>query len=178
MAKLRVKNLKKVQTQIRKKFTKALRQKDIQKEVGKIIVDDIQDNSVGKASAATKAWRRYYEPANKPLDPKYDIDEINFTFTGKLMNDLRNNVVTDFKSGQISYVIEHSNKKYPSYKKPKRKTRRKKGSKKPKASKRFTFKSLYEQIRSLDFSYDYLIFSNEVKADILKFIRKKLSKIK
>jgi len=174
MAKLRVKNLSKVRTDIRKRITKALRDKSIREGVGEIIVDDIQNNPVNTASQATQAWRKYYEPANKPLDPKYDIKDINFTFTGRLMKDLRENVKAQFNKGSVEYVLEHSNKKHPKYKKPKRKTRRKTSAK---PAKSFTYKQLYEQIKSLNFSYDYLIFSNEAKRDVINFIKLKIRKL-
>ena len=50
MAKLKIMNLKQVQTAFRKKIIKELRSKEIRIGVAEIIVDEIQDGDFGRPS--------------------------------------------------------------------------------------------------------------------------------
>jgi translation elongation factor P/translation initiation factor 5A len=123
MAKLRVKNIKKVISTFRKEVIKVARSKETRMEVGEIIVEDIQDNPAATAGPVTRDFREFFEQFNT-TDPKYNRSLINITFTGELMKDLRNNVKVDTTSGQIEYIIEQSNKKHKNLKgEPDRKTK-------------------------------------------------------
>lgn len=114
MAKLRVTNLKAVQSNVRKEITKAARAKEIRQGLGEIIVDHIRDNPLGSASPVTQDFREFYEQFNK-THPKYRRPQINITFTGELLEDLKNNVKVDTTSGEVKYIIEQSNKKHKNY---------------------------------------------------------------
>jgi hypothetical protein len=115
MAKIKVKNLNKVQSSLRKKIRKALRSPNIREGVGEIVVDQIQDDSVPVQSEATIAWRKYYEKANE-TSPRYNRSKINFTFTGDLLKDLMKNVKARFDLNRAEFIIEQSNKKHKKYK--------------------------------------------------------------
>lgn len=166
MAKLKVKNLKSVQSSIRKEITKALRSKEIRQGVGEIVVEDIQENTIAVSSSATIAWRKYYEKANK-LSPKYTRRNINFTFTGDLLKDLMNNVKAKFGGGKAEFILEQSNKKHKKYKKPNGKTSK---------GRALSHKEIQENIYKISTKYHYLKFTKKAKDGVLKFIREELFK--
>lgn len=164
MAKLKVKNLSKVQISIRKEITKALRDKDIRDGVGAIVVDQIQKEPIPVSSKVTLAWRKYLEKGNQ-VAKQYKRNFINITFTGELLADLKNNVKASFTAGKAEYVIEQSDKKHKKYKKPNGKTV--KGERK-------TYKEISEFV--IDKGYNYLTFSSKSKKRVIEFIKKELFK--
>ncbi len=117
MAKLKVLNLKKVTSGIRRDITKALRDKEFRDGIGDIVVNEVKETTLGSAKDGTLAWRKYLEKGNA-TDPKYNRNKIKALFTGELLNDLRNNVRLDLSSGGASFTIEHTDKKHKKYKKP------------------------------------------------------------
>lgn len=188
MAKLKILNLKQVQTALRKRITKQLRSPEIRKGVAEIIVSDIKDSNLGTPAKFTKEMREYLEPYNK-TDPKYRRGKISANFTGELLQDLINNVKAKFGSGKASYVLEHSNKSHKPYKQGKGKARfskkktfketrfdKKTGSfKQVNKTSKIPYKFISTQlIKRL--GYDYLKFSDKTQDKVIKFIREKVFK--
>lgn len=163
MAKLRVKNLKQVQSNIRKSIIRAARSPDIRQGVADTVVDQIQKET-SAASAATKVWRKYFSKKNK-TDPAHIPDKINITFTGEQLKDLKKKPLVDTTGGKIQYIIQHTQGKHKKYKKPNGRTT--KG-----AAKKYT--EIYEYLK--DMGYDYLTFSSKSKARVIKFIRANIFK--
>lgn len=166
MAKLKIVNLKKVQTRLRLKITKQLRSKEIRKGIAEIVVEDIQDKTY-TASDATQSWRKYLEKGNE-TDPKYSRSKINITFTGELLGDLIKNVRAKFGGGKSEYIIEHSTGKggkHKKYKKP--------NGKAPKGKAK-TYKKISGYVQGL--GYDYLKFSDKTQSKVIKFIRDRVFK--
>jgi len=163
MAKVKVTNLSQLGTELRKKVTKSLRDESFRKGIGEIIVDQIQDEPVPVTSKATKAWREYLEKGNKPLSPKYDPENINITFTGEQLNDLKSNVKTRVGSTRAEFVIEHSTKLHSKYRKP---------NGKPVIGSRKTYKQISEFIIAK--GYNYLRFSRKSKDRVAEFIQERL----
>lgn len=164
MTKLRITNLKQVQTSIRKEIIKVLRDESIRDNVGKIVVDEIRDEKFPVTSQVTKKWREYLEKGNKTHE-KYNRNYINLTFTGELLNDLRGNIKARFTKGKAEYIIEHSNKKHNKYKKP---------SGKPLKGTKQSYKKIGEYLFLL--GYPYLIFSNKSEKKVLKYIKEAILK--
>jgi hypothetical protein len=164
MAKLKVLNVKKVESQIRQDIRKILRDKEVRDGVGKIVVDGIRDTNFADAGKATKAWRKYLEEKN-PTHEKYSIEKINITFTGELLNDLIKNVKAAFTGSNSEYVIEHSEKLHKKYKKP---------NGKPTKGKAQKYKAIQKFIEKL--GYEYMVFSDKSKDNVLEFIRKQIEK--
>jgi len=163
MAKLKITNLKQIQTKLRFKVTKALRDPEIRKGVAEIVVSEIQKDS-SPAGKVTQKWREYLEQGNT-TDEAYERSKINITFTGDLLRDLITNVKAKFGSGKSEYIIEHSKNKHKKYKKPNGKLS--KG--KPKTMQEI---SGYVQ----DLGYDYLKFSDNTQSKVIKFVRDKVFK--
>lgn len=163
MAKVKVLNLDKVQSRIRQQITKALRAKEIRKDIGQIVGDEIQKTNFGAASKNTVNQRKYLEKYNK-THPSYSRDKINITFTGDLMDDLRGNVLLDTDGGKIKYVIENSEKKHKRYKNKKGKG----------IGKQQTHKEIADHVLKL---YKFDKFSQETINKLLKAIKDNLSKI-
>lgn len=166
MAILRIKglDLKKLETSIRLDFTKALRSKKLQDEIGDAIVDQIQKEPKPVRSAATKAWRKYLEQ-NNTTDPAYRRGKINITFTGALLADLKDSIVTDFNKGLVSFVMRHSSKTHAKYLKPDG------GKLKGKSQ---SFKDISGHIIKL--GYNYLKFSATSKKRVVAILKKELKK--
>lgn len=162
MAKLKITNLKQVQTKIRQDLTKILRSKEVRQTVGEIVVSQIQEEITPVTSEKTIAMRKYYEKKNK-TSAKYMREFINITFTGELLNDLMKNVKARFTGGNSDYVIEHSDKTHKKYKKPNGKTTG--GSPKK-------YKEIQGYLEKL--GYDYLKFSDKSKERVIEFIKKSL----
>ena len=165
MAKLKIKNLKQVKSNIRKSIIRAARSKEIKQGVADTVVDQIRKEAINVRSSATKAWRKYLERGNQ-THPDYDRDKINVTFTGEQLDDLKKNPLIDTTDGKIEYTIQHSKKgKHKKYKKPN--GRLVKGSAKT-----------YEEIRGYlkKLGYDYLTFSSKSKKRVIKFIRDNIFK--
>jgi len=188
MAKLKILNLKKVQTSLRKQITKELRSKEIRTGVAEIIVSDIKDSNLGTPAKFTKEMREYLEQFNK-TDPKYRRGKISANFTGELLQDLISNVKAKFGNGLATFVLEHSDKDHSPYKQ---------GKGKSKFSKKKTFKETRFDKKSGSFKqvnkavkvpysfistmiikkhgYDYLKFSDKTQSKVIKFIRDKVFK--
>lgn len=164
MAKLKVKNLKQVQSKIRKSIIKAARSPEIKQGVADTVVDQIRKESTAVKSPATKAWRKYFEKKNR-THPSYNRDEINITFTGEQLDDLKKKPLVDTTGGKIEYTIQHTGGKHKKYKKPN--GRLTKGTAKK-----------YEEIRGYlkKIGYDYLTFSSKNKKRVIKFIRDNIFK--
>ena len=160
MAKLRVKNLKQVQNKLRRSLLKPLRAKATREGVGSIVVDGIRESDYGRPSESYREWREDNEGLNK-THKQYNIDKINITFTGALLDDLQKNVVLDSSDGATSYVIEQSEKLHRGYRTKKGKT------------KRSTFKKIGEGVSKY---YEYLTFNSKSKKKVLAFIRKQIEK--
>lgn len=160
MAKLKIMNLKQVQTAFRKKIIKELRSKEIRIGVAEIVVDEIQDGDFGRPSEPYREWREMNDGINK-TSPKYNRDKINITFTGELLKDLVKNIKAKFSSGNTSYVLEHSDKQHKSYKTKSGKTKQ----------------SSYRDIsKGVQKNYEYLKFSDKTQSKVIKFIRDKIFK--
>jgi len=172
MAQLKIKNLKQIETSIRKRITKELRSKEVRRGVAQIVVDDIKDGSLGKPAEFTKDMRQYLEQFNK-TDPRYRRGKISINFTGELLQDLINNVKAKFGSGKSSFVIEHSNKTHKPYKQGKRKLKfsKKKIPKSDRVTYSFISNNLINRL-----GYNYLKFSDNTQAKVIKFIRDKIFK--
>jgi hypothetical protein len=158
MAKLKVKNLKQVQTSLRMKIRKELRKKDVSKGVAEIVVGEIQDGDFGRPSDSYYDWRETNDSRNK-THKKYDRDKINITFTGELLKDLIKNVKASFSGSKSEYVLEHSDGMHKAYKTSKGKT------------KRSTYKKISEGVQRY---YPYLTFSDKTQSKVIKFIRKEV----
>lgn len=165
MAKLKVTNLGKIKTSIRKAVIKAARDPEIRSGIGEIVVDDIQDNPVATAGQTTQMFREYLEQFNT-TDEKYKRPKINITFTGDLMKDLKQNVKSDIQGMQVSYIIEQSNKIHKNLKT---------GSKKKKGGKprqKFTHKEIGQFVEQK--GYNYLEFTKRLLDKLSQFIQNKL----
>lgn len=160
MAKLRVKNLSQVQNKIRRNLTSSLRKKTMRDGVGKIIVDEIRESDFGRPSDRYRDWREDNQSLNN-THKKYEIDKINITFTGELLDDLQKNVKLNSTTGNAEYVLEHTNKMHKAYKTQKGKT------------KRTTFKKISEGVLRY---YKYMTFSSKSKKKVLQFIKENLLK--
>lgn len=165
MAILRVKNLRSIKSQLRKRITKALRDKKIRSGVAKIVVRNIRKETIPVKSKATIAWRKYYEKANK-THGSYNRKKINFTFTGDLLNDLISNVKAKFSKGKALFVLEQSKKKHKKYKKPDGKTSK---------SRALTHAEISDIIIH-KLGYKYMTFSKKSENEVLAFIKKELFK--
>ena len=171
MAKVKVGNLKKIKSQLRKEIIKGLRDKEVRREIGNFIAEGIKDNfNEPVTSKKTLAFRKYYERANT-TDPKYNRLKINITFTGELLKDLMNNVKFKSTAGKASYEIGHSDKQHKLYKKPK-------GVKKRKKTKGKRERSTYKEIQGYieKNGYDYLDISEDLGRELVKFIRRTVEK--
>lgn len=164
MAVIRIKNLKQVQTAIRKEITKGLRAPEIRNGVGEIVVDQIQKEPIPVRSKATIAWRKYLEKGNK-TSSRYSRGRINITFTGELLNDLKNNVKARFGAGKAEFVISQSKKKHKKYKKP---------DGKPVKGVAQSYEAIGDFLAAK--GYNYLTFSSKSKKRVIQFIREKLFK--
>ena len=163
MAKLKITNLKQIQTKLRFKVTKALRDPEIRKGVAEIVVSEIQKDS-SPAGKVTQKWREYLEQGNA-TDKAYKRSKINITFTGDLLRDLITNVKAKFGSGKSEYIIEHSKKRHKKYKKPNGKLSKGKAK---------TMQEISGYVQ--DLGYDYLKFSDNTQSKVIKFVREKIFK--
>ena len=78
MAIIKVKNLKKIQLQIRKKITQALRTKEMRSGVGNVVVEEIRKGDFGAPSEGYRQWREENDGLNT-THPKYERNKINKT---------------------------------------------------------------------------------------------------
>lgn len=158
MAKVKVTNLRKVNTAIRKKITKAARDKEVREAVGEAVVTGIQETRFSAPSMRTLEWRKRYDKLNK-TDKAYKRSKINITFTGELLNDLKNNVKVSSTTGAILYIIEHSKKLHKKYQGVTKKI----GS-------RSSYSDISKGIQS--HGHNYLEFSPKTLKRVLKEFRK------
>lgn len=163
MAKLKIKNLKGIQSKIKKAIIKAARSPEIKQGVADTVVDQIRKES-SAASAATIAWRKYLEKGNQ-THPDYRQPKINITFTGEQLDDLKKKPLVDTTGGKIEYTIQHTGGKHKKYRKPNGKPA--KGS-----AKKYT--EIQGYLKKL--GYDYLTFSGKSKKRVIEFIRKNIFK--
>lgn len=163
MAKVKVLNLKKVQTKLRKEIVKSLRDPSIREGIGEIYVDAVQDKKTPVKSKATKKWREYLEKGNT-TSSKYSKANINLTFTGELMEDLKKNVKVKTTAKIAEYKIAQSDKLHKRYKNPKGKGigKRQKYS----AISGYLLKKGYDYLDS-----SYLKDNDKVTEKMIKFIK-------
>lgn len=172
---------RKLKAKFKKVINNTLRDKALRLKIGKVIEQDIRDNFGGNmsvlASQTTREFREYFEQFNK-THPDYRRPKINITFTGKLLEDLANNVKAD--TTKLSFIVAHSNKKHPGYKdggrtfKPRTvqvtslKTR-----KTTNRQQKRTYKEIGEFV--VDNGYDYLTVSDRAEKIILDLIKKRIT---
>ena len=164
MATLKIKNLNKINTQIRKQITKAARSPQIRAGIAEIVVDQIQKEPIPVTSKATKIWRKYLEQRNN-TDKAYNRNLINITFTGDLLKDLAKSIKASIGAGKIEYILQHTDKKHKKYKKPNGKST--KGEAK-------SFKFISNEI--IKKGYNYLVFSKKSNERVLKFFKENIFK--
>jgi hypothetical protein len=162
MARLKVKDLKGVKSAIRKEITKELRTKETRETIGEIVVESIKDDPQGLPAPSTLDWRRRYDPLNN-TDPKYNRLSINFTFTGKLLDDLKRNVRQAVERGKILFIFANSDRKHPKYQGVTKKI----GSRSP-------FSEIEKGLRSL--GYQYPRINDGAVRDVTETVRKRLLK--
>jgi hypothetical protein len=162
MAKVKVKGFKELRNLVGRRakiaINKTIRDKTLRDKIGVLIVDYIRNNFSEVPAPATIAIRQYLEQFNT-THPTYKRRKINVTFSGALLDDLKNNVKAD--TTQLAIVIEHSQKKHPGYKTGSGKT------------KRVSF-SLINQYLVNDMNYDYIKVDDKTKDKIVKLIRKEI----
>ena len=179
MTKLRITNLKQVQTSIRKEVIKAIRDKNTLKEVGEVVVEEIRNNPMGKAGETTRAFRQFFEQFNK-THQKYKRSDINITFTGELLNDLKKNILGRFGQSKAEYVIEHSNKNHENYKSggafkdKKVEVTSLKTRKTRKVTQKKSYKYISKQI--IKKGYDYFNLSKRSETRVLEVVKKAILK--
>lgn len=167
MAKVKVKNLKNVTSNIRLKITKELRAPEFRTGVGDIVVEEIKKTNLGSPSEATKAWRKYLEKGNT-TDKQYNPGQIKALFTGELLEDLRKNVRLSSTKGAIEFIVEQTDKLHKKYKKP---------NGKPTKGRRQTFKQIQSFLEALGYNYITNAKNKQTtQKKILDFIRKELFK--
>jgi len=171
MATVKIGSIKGIKAKLRREITRQLRSRDSRDVVGRTIVDGIKDTTLAIAtSEATLAFRKYYEKANA-TDKKYDRTLIKAVFTGELLEDLVKNTKLKTSDGNISYLVEHSDKLHKKYKKPAVKRKRKK---KGAVSKRQTYKTIQGYLS--DLGYKYLDVSKSTGQKLIKKLREAVEK--
>ena len=114
MAKVNFKGIQKVQSTIRKEIVKELRKKETRQEFGALVIRGIKDTTLGAPKDSTLKWRERYDRLNN-TDKSYQRNKINLTFTGDLLEDLKNNIRVNATGKQVAFEIENSNKKHRKY---------------------------------------------------------------
>lgn len=159
MAKVKILNIDKVSTSLKKEIKLAARSEDLRQSIGETVVKDIKKKNFGTPQESTIKWRKKNEKFNQ-TDPSYGRSRINITFTGELLEDLKNNVRTDTTGGEIKFEIGHSSKLHKKYNKQGGKA----GGK----------RSTYQEISSgiIDkWGHNYLKFSDKTLRKVLKLVR-------
>jgi hypothetical protein len=164
--KIKVKNLKNVASKIRKDIIKALRDSDLREEIGQLYVDEVQKERK-PAGNVTQEFRKYLEKGNQ-TDSQYSRPNINITFTGEQLEDLKKNVRAKTTGSSASYEIAQSDKLHKKYKKPDGKNTK---------GKRQKFSEIAGHLK--DKGYDYLSFKyfsnvDGLKDKMIKLIKKRL----
>jgi len=172
MAKVKVLNLDKIRSDIRKKITLALRDETIRTGIGEIVALDIKETKdFGTPAESTQKWRARYEKSNT-TDEYYQRNKLNAVFTGELIEDLKNNVRLSSTKGDISYEIKQSDKFHKPYKSP--------SKKKKSSSKSNVTRPKYSDIQNWminNYNYNYLKIEDFTIKKLVTFMRKALEKI-
>lgn len=167
MAKIKIKGVeeasKKLSRNLRIEMNKIFRNPVLRKNVGQIIIDDIKKNvNFGTPSERTRKWREVYDKLNT-TDPAYSRNKLNATFTGELLEDLKNNV-KGFPTA-LTFEIGHSNKRHKQYQG---------------VTKKIGSRSTYQEISSGlvdNLGYDYFQLTDKAQDQITKLIREELFKL-
>lgn len=113
---VQVLGLKKVMSALRKEIISELRSKETRAGIADIVIEAIQENKTPVTSQITKDFREYFEQFNR-TDPKYSRSQINMTFTGQLLKDLKSNVrLQSIKGSGYAYIFQQSEKTHKGYK--------------------------------------------------------------
>lgn len=163
MAKVKIKNLRQVQANIRKLITKAARDPELRAEIGEVVVEEIKNTDLGRPAKSTIEWRRRYETTNT-VDDKYRRNKIKALFTGELLKDLIRNVKLKTTKGLIEYKIEHTDKSHKKYK----------GIKKARIGSGAKYKTIQQGLLAL--GYDYLDLKDSSVRKVVALIRKRLKR--
>jgi len=162
--KFRIKNLSQFRKILNSKMlivvNQTLRDKKLQTSLGNIVKKEIQDTTFAAANPVTQIIRKHLEKYNKTA-ANYDRSIINITFTGELLKDLVNSVITDTTKGE--FIFKHSNKKHKRYK----------GASGP-IGKPLSFKKISKDVQ--DRGYDYLKITPEMEKQLIKKIKSSLRK--
>jgi hypothetical protein len=164
MPRVKVKGFKDFQRLVGRKakvsIKKAIRDKQLRRDIGDIVVDGIRKKKFRAPTEVTKIWRDYLVQFNS-THPDYDREKINITFTGGLLEDLASNVKSD--TINLAIVIEQSDKKH-------KKLKTANGRAEDDA---WTFKMISDNlINKLDL--DYLTLDKAVRNDIVKLMQKRI----
>ena len=182
--------------EFRKRVRKIVRDKDVRKEIGDLVVKDIQGRTYRKLNLGNKGDKAYFRfrEAVKGKSPKYKKRKINLTITGELLNDIATNVKTKLSGGKLEWVFQHSSKRHKSYqlsieyqtKKGKKKTKTvRRGGRKVQSTDLQTKKvktrrvgARYDDIREglESYEYFYLTISEKMRLAIVKRARKIISR--
>ena len=163
MAKVKVKGLKRIQSNIRKFITKELRKKEIRQGVGEIVVNSIRATKFGAPAKSTKKWRKRYDSLNV-THPTYSRNKINITFTGELLQDLQKNIKSSSTAGRFVYVIEHSDKLHKKY-----------NGVTGKIGSRSRYSDISDGIIN-KWGYKYLTFDDKTLAKVISYINTEIKK--
>lgn len=161
MARIKIKGIdalrKRIDAKLLTTVNQTLRDKDLRKDIGVAVKKDIQDKTWRSAKRSTQKTRAYLERFNK-TDRKYNRSNINVTFTGKLLNDLANNVIAN--TVKSWFIIQQSDKRHPPYRTANGRLRNSP-----------TFKKLKDYLKDKDL--DYLKFTLVLKKKIgIKVVNK------
>lgn len=163
MAKVKVKGLKRIQSNIKKFITKELRKKEIRQGVGEIVVNSIRATKFGTPAKSTKKWRKRYDSLNV-THPTYSRNKINITFTGELLQDLQKNIKSSSTAGRFVYVIEHSDKLHKKY-----------NGVTGKIGSRSRYSDISDGIIN-KWGYKYLTFDDKTLAKVISYINTEIKK--
>lgn len=166
MATIKIKGVEKLakslNRNLRIKFNILFRDKNLRKKIGSIIEIDIKKNvDMGAAAVATIKTRLRLEKTNS-TDSEYKRTRVKALFTGALLKDLGNNVLSD--PTEYQFVIENSDKNHPGY-------RTKSGR---------TKKIKYSQLSKYlidDMGYNYLQLTKPAQKQITKLIKVKIFRL-
>ena len=162
MAKVNVKGVqalaKALNRNLRIVLNKIFRDKKLRELVGDIVVRDIKKNvNFGSATVNTQRTREYLERYNT-TDPAYRRSDVKAVFSGRLLDDLANNV-KGFPT-KSTFEISHSKKRHPGYRTANGNT--------PKID--------YQKLSDIligDLGYDYFQLSDKAQQEILEAVQDK-----
>jgi hypothetical protein len=167
MAKIKIKGVeelaKSLNRNLRIKFNILFRDKVLRKKIGAMVVADIKKNvDMGPAAKSTVKWRNTHDKLNT-TDPAYKPTRVKAVFTGELLKDLGNSVLSD--PTEYQFIVEHSDKLHSRYK----------GKNGP-IGKKIAYSKLSEYLID-DMGYDYLQLSDTGKKQITKLIKDEIVKL-